>query len=491
MTDARRRRSSWQLVVAAATLGVVLAMMTARVHTMTRTIDEQDLGARLSAVRFVLDEEASLTAAATRRLAGAPDLARFVKEADPFRLVIAVAAGERRESLDVCYVVRDGRPLVEGATLHVLAPEEVDTAWAALPRPPRGFVRVEHEVERPRAGELGFSRGFAAGFWAFDAEPIVIRGSVRGELWCGRRLAPQQAFHERLVSVGGPPAGGVLTIRWGGAVVDVLGREPPAVRGRDAPVLRAAFAGSGELAIEREAPLLTAALLETGALALGGVAALAALGWRTTRATVEIARLQRDEAQRDRAMIEAQMLGLRAQMQPHFLFNTLHSVHQALRLDVGRAGAMVLELAALLRATLTTTGGNLATLGAELDIVRHYLKLQQLRFGERLVYEIAPLPATAADVRVPALMLQSLVENAVKHGVEPSLGGGRVEVVVTHDAAATCLRVANTGAPLADAAREGVGLANVRERLRLTFGASAGFTLEREGDWTVATVRLA
>jgi two-component system LytT family sensor kinase len=183
-------------------------------------------------------------------------------------------------------------------------------------------------------------------------------------------------------------------------------------------------------------------------------------------------------------------------MHPHFLFNALTTIGYLIQMSPGVALDKLLQLTELLRRVLRSEG-EFTTLGKELELVRLYLDLERARFEERLCFTI-DVPPEAQEVRVPSLLLQPIVENAVKHGVAPSAAGGIVEIRAAVDAApgssrARTLRVAvrNTGrawrAPASPAS--GIGLRSVEKRLRHYYGEEASLRCETDGG-TVVTVRL-
>jgi sensor histidine kinase YesM len=170
------------------------------------------------------------------------------------------------------------------------------------------------------------------------------------------------------------------------------------------------------------------------------------------------------------AAAEARYDALERQMRPHFLFNSLNSLVELIETDAESAAEMAQTLADLYREILASSKTKTAPLRSELEIVRRYLDLERLRFGPRLAYDIRA-DEDLGEVHVPSLVLQTLVENAVKHGVTGSLDGGRVEVTAGREPGGLYrLAVANTGRPWSSDARDGTGLANTRERLDALFG---------------------
>lgn len=168
----------------------------------------------------------------------------------------------------------------------------------------------------------------------------------------------------------------------------------------------------------------------------------------------------------------ARLRALAAQLQPHFLFNTFNAIAVLAEEDPPRAVRVVRQLSELLRATLAHTADQQVSLAGELALTRRYLDIQQTRFGDRLHVDVDVEPA-AHDALVPALLLQPLVENAIRHGVERSETGGCVAVRARRDGATLVVEVADDGPGLdAERARRGpgVGLANTQARLAHLYG---------------------
>ena len=191
---------------------------------------------------------------------------------------------------------------------------------------------------------------------------------------------------------------------------------------------------------------------------------------------------------------------LQSQLEPHMLFNTLANLRALIAADPQRAQEMLDHLIAFLRATLAASRQSEHPLSDEFARIDDYLALMRVRMGDRLRTSAALPPALAA-LPVPPLLLQPLVENAIKHGLEPQRGPGELHVQASLDGSTLVLRVADTGRGLAAAeqakAREpaqpssGFGLVQVRERLRTLHGDAARFTLEpRDGGGTLAEIRL-
>jgi signal transduction histidine kinase len=198
--------------------------------------------------------------------------------------------------------------------------------------------------------------------------------------------------------------------------------------------------------------------------------------------------------QAQRVAAENQLRLLESQLEPHMLFNTLANLRVLIGLDPPRAQAMLDQLIAFLRATLNASRVGRHALSAEFSRLADYLALMQVRMGERLQARL-DLPDALATLAVPPLLLQPLVENAIQHGLEPRVGGGRIEVRAARDGDTLVLTVRDTGVGLQPASAGGThfGLQQVRDRLATLYGASASLTLAGASDaegGTCATVRL-
>jgi two-component system LytT family sensor kinase len=171
-------------------------------------------------------------------------------------------------------------------------------------------------------------------------------------------------------------------------------------------------------------------------------------------------------------LAEASLQSLQRQLHPHFLFNTLHSISALIPRDPEAADAMLGQLSDLLRLTLDRIGTQELALKEELDFVQKYVEIERTRFGDRLHVEFDIAPETL-DAAVPNMLLQPLVENAIRHGIARKVGGGRVEITARRHDGDLCLVVRDTGPGLAEAKpglSKGVGLANTRSRLEHLFG---------------------
>jgi signal transduction histidine kinase len=185
----------------------------------------------------------------------------------------------------------------------------------------------------------------------------------------------------------------------------------------------------------------------------------------------------------EKELTVAKLSLLHAQIEPHFLYNTLASAQLLTRSDAPRADEMLGNLITYLRHSLPRTEDALSTVGEELERARAYLDILKIRMGARLQLQV-DVPEPLRAVALPAMMLQTLVENAIKHGLEPKPGGGTVWILARGVAAtgtaaeSVAVTVADDGRGFsAEGSGTGIGLRNVRERLRLAYGAAASFAI--------------
>ncbi len=228
-------------------------------------------------------------------------------------------------------------------------------------------------------------------------------------------------------------------------------------------------------------------------VAVGGGFALFQYLSERRRLAAHAAQTQVGTLKSERDAADLRLAVLQAQVEPHFLFNTLASVRSLVATDPQRAAATIDALADYLRATLPSfrdDGRTQTTLGHQIDLCRRYLELMNVRMADRLGIVIA----VDADVRAlpfPSLILISLVENAVKHGIEPKPGQGNIRIHAdVHDGQLT-VAVEDDGAGLVPGPSDGLGLANIRAQLRNMFGETASLRIGgREGGGTCAVIEM-
>ena len=197
-----------------------------------------------------------------------------------------------------------------------------------------------------------------------------------------------------------------------------------------------------------------------------------------------------EESALSAAALEARLTVLQAQIEPHFLFNTLANVRRLCEVDPERGRRMLGSLLDYLRAALPAMRRSSTALAEEFELVRAYLTVLQHRIGERLRFNIE-LSDRLADAPIPPLILPTLVENAIRHGLAPLPEGGTITVNAVREDGHVVVRVADDGAGFQAASGSGVGLANTRARLSALFGSAAGLSLQANRPrGVVAEVRL-
>jgi LytS/YehU family sensor histidine kinase len=195
--------------------------------------------------------------------------------------------------------------------------------------------------------------------------------------------------------------------------------------------------------------------------------------------------------QLERTVLEARMEALQAQIEPHFLFNTLASIDQLILTDPPRASRMQQSLIRYLRSALPQMrDGKRPTLGQQVDLSRAFLEIMAVRMEDRLQADVR-VPDGLKSAVFPSMMLQTLVENAIKHGLEPKAEGGRVEIGAEVADGQLVVHVLDTGRGFAPNAESGVGLANIRERLQAMYGDRAELVISvPSAGGTCATIKV-
>jgi hypothetical protein len=230
---------------------------------------------------------------------------------------------------------------------------------------------------------------------------------------------------------------------------------------------------------DRLATALAGQVLIGWAFALGVTLLQLSFGWvllRQRRASDARAR----QILLEREVLAARLSVLQAQIEPHFLYNTLANVQALARTDVRSSDTMLGHLIDYLRSAMPAMRAGTSTLGREFDLARAYLAIMRFRMGERLQFSVHA-PAELVGHEFPPTLVGTLVENAVKHGLERSAAGGRIDVAASVDGSAVpprlVVEVTDTGLGFSASSGSGVGLANARERLSLLYGADADLEL--------------
>ncbi len=217
------------------------------------------------------------------------------------------------------------------------------------------------------------------------------------------------------------------------------------------------------------------------------------VSYSTSKIAQTEAEIQKERAERlanENKLVEARLQLLQAQVEPHFLFNTLANVTSLIDTQPDKARHMLEKFIEYLRATLARTRESESTLGKEIEMIRAYLDIIQIRMGSRLRYNI-DVASQFNQVNFPPMLLQPLVENAVKHGLEPKVEGGMLTVSARHENGILRLSVEDDGLGFKGERSGGLGLVNVRERLAVLYDGQAKLVMEeRTPSGTRATVEI-
>ena len=194
----------------------------------------------------------------------------------------------------------------------------------------------------------------------------------------------------------------------------------------------------------------------------------------------------------EKQLVQAQMRMLQAQIEPHFLFNTLANIQTLIPRAPEKASLMMDNFIAYLRQSLTASRAQEGTVKQEVDLLRNYLELLKIRMGDRLQFEF-DIEENLQSASLPPMLLQPIVENAIKHGLEPKVEGGRVRVSARRSGETMVVTVADNGLGFsdhADSSGGGVGLANLRERLAVLYDGQATLTVADAAPGTVITIQV-
>ena len=328
----------------------------------------------------------------------------------------------------------------------------------------------------------------------FTAAAVVFTGQVRAEYWyAGQQLRWASAF-------------GVSLIDWEmwtllAPAVLALAARFPVTRTRLAVALSIHVPAGFAIALVKILPegALTRAALSPGRIVFGvNKLYMAMIIYWVLVAAVQYADQRRISQERDlRAsrlqaeLARAQVEALKMQLHPHFLFNTLNAISGLMREDVEAADVMLAQLSELLRRTLETEGRDEVPLDDEIQWLRGYLAIQQTRFGDRLDVHI-DIAQDCRSALVPTLILQPIVENAVRHGFSAQTGPGRIVIAAGRAGTRLHVEVTDDGPGAAEPVREGYGLRNTRSRLRALHADAATIVVQRrsEGRGTVSRIDL-
>jgi signal transduction histidine kinase len=208
--------------------------------------------------------------------------------------------------------------------------------------------------------------------------------------------------------------------------------------------------------------------------------------WSSARIYEEVAAHARAEQFASEAVLKM----LRTQLEPHMLFNTLANLRVLVEVDTTRAQSMIDELIVYLRGTLYASGADLHSLSDEYDQLRAYLNLMKIRMADRLDFELV-LPVELESFVFPTMLLQPIVENAIKHGLEPTVLGGQIMLRASADVTHVQVEIDDTGLGINTGSSPGYGLTHIKERLEVLYQHSATFTIEAgHGGGTHCVLRI-
>ncbi len=375
---------------------------------------------------------------------------------------------------------------------------------ALATRTPLGFRRVLatnlaqlSEIERKQLAD--FSSTYTGRKMWIPVGWMALAFSIAG-LLLQMALAPNMPVHKAII--GANAIGFTCVCMWIGAWFNYRQLSRRMARALGMTILLAILGGMlgfgiatltserGYLAELHKIPQIVG-IIGLGAITLLGVPMMLITIFRNRQYASLTEALQRD-AEQDRlarALSETQLRLLRAQIEPHFLFNTLGAVQQLAEQGAPRAAELTANLIAFLRASLDEMRSDTVTLADDFKLIDAYLRVMHVRLGARLRFTLV-LPTELAQVRLPSMLLLTLVENAIKHGIEPALRGGEVTVSVHQADGMLSLRVEDTGIGLLDAVVDGTGLANARRRLELAHPGAATLSLRALEDGTLAEITL-
>jgi LytS/YehU family sensor histidine kinase len=211
---------------------------------------------------------------------------------------------------------------------------------------------------------------------------------------------------------------------------------------------------------------------------------------RESRHAAQLANAEALRHQLEKNVLESRLALMQAQVEPHFLFNTLANVQHLVETNPPAASQMLESLIQYLRAALPRMREDSTTVGREAEMAKAFLEIHRMRMGSRLDFEI-DVPVPLADRAFPPMMLITLVENALKHGVDPCCEAGTVTIRATEEGGRLRFSVADTGEGISPTKGTGIGLANIRERLKALYGTGARLVIEENAPrGVVATIEV-
>lgn len=203
--------------------------------------------------------------------------------------------------------------------------------------------------------------------------------------------------------------------------------------------------------------------------------------WRLYEKVVETKAVAQEEKVKritsEKAVVETNLKFLQAQIEPHFLFNTLSNIHTLLDSDPAKGKSMLADLTRYLRTSLSKSRQEMSTVAQEMELICDYLRIYQVRMGERLRFEI-DVPEHLAGAALPPMLVQPIVENAIKHGLEPKIDGGDITIRAAMNGENLSIEVKDTGLGFVSSQRQGTGLTNIKQRLKSLYAEKGRLQLE-------------
>lgn len=270
----------------------------------------------------------------------------------------------------------------------------------------------------------------------------------------------------------------LMCLRWKGPLVQMTGAALAMAAGALAGIILGAVARGKDLFfyLPEKSDLIVQVIILT---VIGGLLFRFILNSqdkiREARERIQSEKIKRLTS--EKKVVETNLRLLQAQIEPHFLFNTLSNILSLLDNDVDRGKVMMTDLISYLRISLYKTREDMATIGQEMEMIRAYLNIFKIRMGERLSYAI-DFPDSLRGVPFPPMLIQPLVENAIQHGLEPRIEGGEIRISASALPGRLCIEVADSGLGFHEGSDWGVGLTNIKERLASLYGGQARLTLE-------------
>ncbi len=497
-------------VIALATMPLIFGsvMLASAIERQARTSAQRELGLAAGRAADAVGARLSLLVSEARALGSDSDIHRGVKSL-LFMNRADTLLGDflRRNEIagSVHLLDAEGGRFVTASPLAMLDWPLTAELSAAMPGPNAMLVKDPQALAKWRGLLVREGRAVEEGEPPVLAMVLPVPGLL-GRTAGSMVILVSAGTLARIAADAAPPTD-AIELRWA---------DESVAAGRSLPTATAGEAGSDVLSATAAMPKLAAAtgillplsvrVVEPGTIrfeemrrarlllvltSLAAIALAAAAAWHLARRAVQhhlsvLTEEERRKAEIERAQIQAELDAMRSQMNPHFLFNSMNSIATMIAVEPSAAVTMISRLADLLRAVVD--GGRQGTwaLTRELDVVRSYLELESVRFGSRLDWRVEVAEDLGA-AQVPALVLQTLAENAVKHGIAKAREGGKVVVSVLRDAESQgyWAEVRNGGAAYTGdkpGAAGGTGLANTRKRLALLYGTRHELTIEGQSN---------